>query len=92
MVVMTVLGASGGGCFCLRRERWWLLRPPEARSVAMATTFRGESGDGYGDRLWWHLKTTISTFNLMASEASFDLAASGSSSSDKLFDPCLCHR
>jgi hypothetical protein len=30
------------------------------------------------------------TFDPMASEASFDLAASGSSSDDELSDPCLC--
>jgi hypothetical protein len=31
------------------------------------------------------------TFNSMASKASFDLVASGSSSDDDLLDPCLCH-
>jgi hypothetical protein len=73
--------------------------------VVVATTFRGASGDGCGDRLWWHLKTTISsdamhlghpttttTFDPIASKASFDLAASGSSSGDELSDPCLYHR
>jgi hypothetical protein len=32
------------------------------------------------------------TFDLMASEVSFDLATSGSSFGDQLPDPCLCHR
>jgi hypothetical protein len=33
---------------------------------------------------------SMTTFDPMASEVSFDLAASGSSSDNELFDPCLC--
>jgi hypothetical protein len=35
---------------------------------------------------------SMTTFDSMASEASFDLAALGSSSGDELSDSCLCHR
>jgi hypothetical protein len=53
--------ARGGGRVCLRRERLWRPRPPEARLVVVVTTFRGASGDGCGNRPWWHPKRMISS-------------------------------
>jgi hypothetical protein len=50
------------------------------------------SDDSHVRRGWlWHDSMTNSS-NQVASAASFDLVASGSSSVDKLSDPCLCHR
>jgi hypothetical protein len=61
VAVVTALGMSCVGCVCPRHERLRRSRPSEARSVAVATTFRGASIDGCVDCLWWHPKTTISS-------------------------------
>jgi hypothetical protein len=52
VAAVTALGASNGGRVFPRCERWWQPRPPEAWSVVVATTFRGTSGVGCGERLW----------------------------------------
>jgi hypothetical protein len=59
---------------CLRHERLQRPWPPETRSRPMR-------------RIGGRSPTT--TFDSMAFEVSFDLAASGSFSSDELSDPCL---
>jgi hypothetical protein len=74
-----------------RRKR---RRGPRGARVAPAVA-RGVvvSGDGgHARHGWlWHPSTTNSS-DPVASTASFDLAASGSSFGDELYDPCLCHR
>jgi hypothetical protein len=61
--------------------------------VAAAVAGAVVSGDGGHMRYGWLLRpSTIKSSDLVASAASFDLAASGSSSGEELSDPCLCHR
>jgi hypothetical protein len=51
------------------------------------------SGDGWhAMHGWLWCPSTTNSSDPAASTASFDLAASGSSSGNELSDPCLCHR
>jgi hypothetical protein len=51
------------------------------------------SGDGgHARRGWLRSPSTTNSSYPVASAASFDLAASGSSPSDELSDPCLCYQ
>jgi hypothetical protein len=86
---------SGGNCGWARhgrlRQWWWW--PQETRfAPAVARGAIIYSDDSHVRRGWlWHDSMTNSS-DQVASVASFDLVASGSSSVDKLSDPCLCHR
>jgi hypothetical protein len=92
-VVASARGASGGGDRDLpRHDRWRWRRPFDARAVITAVTIRGGiqmQRSSPMQRNGGHPPPTT-TFDLMASEASFDLVASRSFSGDELYDPCLC--
>lgn len=86
---------SGGNCGWARhgrlRQWWWW--PQETRvTPAVARGAIIYSDDSHVRRGWlWHDSMTNSS-DQVASVASFDIVASGSSSVDKLSHPCLCHR
>jgi hypothetical protein len=71
-------------------------------AAAVAPRYAGRYGGRVRrGRLWrwrpreaWVALASIDdqSYDRVTSAASFDLAASGSSSSDELSDPCLCHR
>jgi hypothetical protein len=61
-----------------------------APAVARGAVVSGDGGHTRRGLLWRPLM--INSSDLVASAASFDLAASKSSSGDELSGPCLCHR
>jgi hypothetical protein len=85
---------DSGGDDLSRRDQCRWRRHSEAQVVMATVTIRG----GIWRQQFPPMRRIggcpppMTTFDLMASEVSFDLAALGSSSSDKLSDPCLCHR
>jgi hypothetical protein len=90
---VTVLGTSGyGDRDLLRRNLWWWQQPFETRAVLAALIVRGSIRRQRSPsmRCIRGRPPPTTTFNPMASEASFDLAVSESSSGDELFDLCLC--
>jgi hypothetical protein len=74
----------------LRQWRWW---PRETRVTPVVARGAVVSGDGgHARHGWlWHPSVTNSS-DSVASTTTFDLATSGLSSFDELFDPCLWHR
>jgi hypothetical protein len=84
---------SGNGG-CARRDRHRRRRWPRGVWVAPAVA-RGMVVSSDGDHTrhgWLWRSSTTNSSDPVASAASFDLAASRSSSGDELSDPCLCHR
>jgi hypothetical protein len=84
----------GGNDGCARRGRRRQRRWPRDTRVALAVA-RGAvvSGDGgHARRGWLWRPSTTNSSDLVALASSFDIAASGSSSSNELSDLCLCHR
>jgi hypothetical protein len=85
----------GGNSGCMRRgrhrQRWrWPRGTRVISTVARGAVVSGDVSHARRGRLC--RPSTTNSSDPVAWAASFDLAASGSSSGDELSDPCLCHR